>query len=101
MFNSLAIVEPTMKQLLISVVPRVAAEWDKIAHYLEFTIPAIKIIQQKYRNDPKECCYHLLEEWINSNQGVTPKNWSTLLSIFKQIEHLTSVCNEIEKDLIS
>ena len=88
-----------MKQLLTSVVPRIAAEWDKVAHYLEFTISSIKIIRQQYRGDPKECCYHLLEEWISTDQGVTPKNWTTLLSVLKQIKELTSMCNEIEKEL--
>ena len=99
MFESSATTEPTMKQLLTSVVPRIAAEWDKVAHYLEFTIPSIKIIRRQYKDDPKECCYHLLEEWIGTDQGVIPKNWTTLLSVLKQIKELTSVCNEIEKDL--
>ena len=88
-----------MKQLLTSVVPRIAAEWDIVAHYLEFTIHSIKIIQRQYRDDPKKCCYHLLEEWISTDQGVTPKNWTTLLSVLKEIKELTSAYNEIEKDL--
>ena len=88
-----------MKQLLTSVVPRITAEWDKVAHYLEFTIHSIKIIQQKCRDDPEKCCCTLLEEWISTDQGVTPKNWTTLLSILKQVKELTSVCNKIEKDL--
>ena len=88
-----------MKQLLTSVVPRIAAEWDIVAHYLEFSFPSIKTIQRQGRDIPKECCYHLLEEWISTDQGVTPKNWTTLLSVLKQIKELTSVCNEIEKEL--
>ena len=99
MFDSLLTTEPTMKQLLTSVVPRIAAEWDEVAHYLEFTIPSIKIIRQQGRDDPKKCCRYLLEEWISTDQGMTPKNWTTLLSVLKQIKELTSVCNEIEKDL--
>ena len=88
-----------MKQLLTSVVPRIAAKWDRVAHYLEFSIPSIQTIQRQYRDDPEECCYHLLEKWISTDQGVTPKNWTTLLSVLKQIKALTSVCNEIKKDL--
>ena len=98
-FINVVITEPTMKQLLTTVVPKIASEWDKVAHCLEFTIPSIKTIQRKYRDDPTECCYHLLEDWISTDQGVTPKNWSTLLSVLKQIKNLTSVCNEIENDL--
>ena len=88
-----------MKQLLTIVVPRIAAEWDKVAYFLEFNISSIKIIRQQYWNVPKECCYHLLEEWISTDEGVTPKNWTTLLSVLKQIKELTNVCSEIEKDL--
>ena len=88
-----------MKQLLTSVVPRIAAKWDKVAHYLKFSIATIEIIRRQYRDDLRECCCHLLEEWINTNEGVTPKNWATLLSVLKQIKELTSACSEIEKDL--
>ena len=88
-----------MKQLLTSVVPRIAAKWDKVAHFMEFSIPSIEIIQQQCRDDPEECCYQLLKKWISTDQGVTPKNWTTLLSALKQIRGLTSTCNEIEKDL--
>ena len=97
--STIVYIEPTMKQLLISVVPRIATEWDKVAHYLEFSISTIKIIRRQYRDDPKECCYRLLEEWISTDEGVTPKNWDTLLSTLKQIRELTSICSDIEKDL--
>ena len=90
-----------MKQLLAIVLPRIASEWDKVAYCLEFSIYRIRIIQKKFRDDPEECCYHLLEEWIGTNQGVTPKNWSTLLSVLKHIKALTETgtCHEIEEDL--
>ena len=88
-----------MKQLLTSVVPRIAAKWDKVAHFMEFSIPSIEIIQRQCRDDPEECCYQLLKKWISTDQGVTPKNWATLLSVLKQIKALANVCNEIEKDL--
>ena len=88
-----------MKQLLTSVVPRIAAKWDKVAHFMEFSIPSIEIIQRQCRDDPEECCYQLLKKWISTDQGVTPKNWTTLLSVLKQIRGLTSACNEIKKDL--
>ena len=99
MFKIVTVIEPTMKQLLTSVVPRIAGKWYKVTHYLEFSISSITFIQRQYRSDPEECCYHLLEKWISTDEGVTPKDWSTLLSVLKQINKLTSVCNEIEKDL--
>jgi len=85
-----------MKQLLTSVVPRIAAKGDKVAHFMEFSISSIKIIRQ-CRDDPEECCYQLLKKWIGTDQGVTPKNWATLLSVIKQVKTLANVCNEIER----
>ena len=88
-----------MKQLLTIVVPRIATEWDKVAHHLELHICTIIYIQQHYGNNPEKCCCHMLEEWISTDQGLTPKSWSTLLSVFKQIKALTKTSGEIKNDL--
>ena len=88
-----------MKQLLATVVPRIAMEWDKVAYCLEFNLFNVMNIRQQYDNDLEKCCYHLLEKWISTNQGVTPKNWATLLSALSQIRILTLACIEIEAEL--
>ena len=88
-----------MKQLLTIVVPRISAEWVEVAHHLEFSISKIMTIQKKYRYNPNECCYHLLEEWIGTNQGVSPKNWVTLLSAIRKDENILALCDMIEKQL--
>ena len=90
-----------MKQLLTIVVPRIAWVWDQVAYCMEFSIYRIRIIRKLFRDDTEECCYHLLQEWIGTDQGVTPKNWYTLLSVLKNVEALTetSICHEIEEDL--
>ena len=74
--------------------------WSEVADYLEFSIYRIRIIQKQFRGYNEECCCHLLEEWIGTNQGVTPKNWATLLSVLRQNElDIADCCDEIEKDL--
>ena len=90
---------PTAKHLLDVVVPRVAADWDKVADQLEFDISTIRIIQRKYRDDPEECCHQLLKEWVTTDKGVGPKNWATLLAALKKIRQLISVTEQIEDDL--
>ena len=88
-----------MKQLMDKVVPRVAADWKQLAFMLEFDISRVNIIKQKGRDDPESCCYELLCEWLSTDHGIKPKNWTTLLTALKQIKKLTSVTDEIEKDL--
>ena len=88
-----------MEQLHAIVVPRIAMEWDKVAHFLEFSCFDIISIRQQYGDDLEKSCCHLLEKWISTDQGVTPKNWATLLSALSQIKILTLANNEIETEL--
>lgn len=88
-----------MKQLMNKVIPRVAAEWRQLAFMLEFDFSRVNIIKQKGRDDPESCCCELLYEWLSTDHGIKPKNWTTLLTALKQIKKLTSVTDEIEKDL--
>ena len=90
-----------MKQLLTVVVPRIAVEWKIVAFMLYFDIYKVDLIEQKFRDNPEECCCNLLEEWIGTNQGVTPKNWITLLSLLREIKDLPGsiISDEIEEFL--
>ena len=90
---------PAMKYLIEKVIPRVAADWKQVAFMLEFDISRVNIIKQKGRGDPESCCYELLCEWLNTDYGIKPKSWTTLLTALKQIKKLTSVTDEIEKHL--
>ena len=91
--------ELTMKCLHQLVIPNVAAEWKIVAYYLEFTLPMIKIIEEKFRNDPVKCCTELFEQWLSGDYGVEPKTWSTLIVALKEIEQLSTVTKEIEQKL--
>ena len=93
------VVVPTMKQLMDKVISRVAAYWEQLAFMLEFDISRVNIIKRKGRDDPESCCYELLCEWLGTDHGMKPKNWTTLLTALKQVKKLTSVTDEIEKDL--
>ena len=87
-----------MKQLL-TIVPVIAMDWFEVAVYLNFSIYRIRIIKEKYRDNCLECCHHLLEEWIGTDQGVTPKNWVTLLSVLRDNLGIVDYCNHIEEHL--
>jgi len=90
---------PTMEQLMDKVIPRVASEWKQVAFMLKFDLSRVNIIRQKGRDDPESCCCELLCDWLSTDHGIKPKNWMTLLTALKQIKRLTSVTDEIEKDL--
>ena len=90
---------PKMFQLNEFVIPKIQAEWRDVAHALHYEIYDIKNIQEKHREDPKKCCKNLLEDWLTTGNGESPKTWSTLLDALRKVNELTSVTNEIEKDL--
>ena len=85
-----------MKHLLDIVVPRVAADWDKVAEQLDFNNSTIRIVQRRCGNDPEECCHQILREWVTTDKGAGPKNWATLLAALKKIRQLRSVTEQIE-----
>ena len=88
-----------MKHLHQLVIPNVAAELKTVADYLEFTLPLIKIIEEKCRDDPVKCCTELFRQWLSSDYGVGPKTWSTLIVALKEIKQLATVTKEIEQKL--
>ena len=92
-------IEPMMKHLHQIVVPKVAAEWRVVAEFLEFKQATINTIEEKCRSDPVKCCTEVFREWINSDHGVGPKTWSTLIGVLRQITPLTAVTKEIEQNL--
>ena len=49
--------------------------------------------------DPRKCCEELLEDWLITNNGTSPKTWITLLGALRNVNELTSVTREIEEDL--
>ena len=88
-----------MKLLHEVVVPRIAAQWNKVADYLEYEIEYKQVILKKGHHDPMDCCEILLEDWLSSNRGVSPKSWSKLIEVLKGIKCLHSATETIVKEL--
>ena len=88
-----------MKHLVNIVLPKIAADWKLVAFNLEFETSAIRIIQQRGRDDPEDCCLEMLTDWVTKGHGVGPKTWAILLCALKNIRKLTNACNEIEEEL--
>jgi len=96
-----AMKRPVMRVLHDIVIPRVAAYWSVLADYLEYELEYKQLIQKKCNSDPLECCVMLLEDWLSSKRGISPKSWGVLIKILKDIKLLTSAAEKIEEDLIS
>jgi len=85
-----------MKQLLNIVYHKVAAHWDKLAYNLNFSIYEVDTIRVKYKHDPLDCCFCLLEEWLSTDHG-NPKTWTVLLVAVKKTKQLQSMVTDIKE----
>ena len=89
-----------MKWLHKIVIPHISFCWNKVADFLEYSIPKKNEIAVRQRDDPYKCCAELLEDWLSTDNGVKPKTWSNLLTILKEIRELRSSCSSIEEQLL-
>ena len=81
------------------VIPRISAEWQTVAAYLEYSIATKKTINKANRGLPRDCCTELLEDWISSDNGVKPKTWEKLIEVLSEISSLAMVTKEIKQCL--
>jgi len=88
-----------MRLLHEIVIPRIAANWSIVADYLEYELEYKQLIKERFHDDPLKCCVELLEDWLSSNRGISPKSWSTLIKALKGIKSLTATTEKIAKDL--
>jgi len=89
-----------MKWMHEVVIPNVSFCWRKIADYLDYPFPKKKEIEERQNGDPSKCCVELMEDWLTSDRGATPKTWHTLVSVLKGISELSGVSHSIEQQLV-
>ena len=88
-----------MRLLHEIVVPRIAAKWDVVAIYLGYEVEYKQLIEKKCNHEPEGCCVKLLEDWLSSDRGVTPKSWSKLIEVLGEIKYLKGTTEKIVGDL--
>ena len=88
-----------MRLLHEIVVPRIAAYWDIVAMYLGYEVEYKQLIKERCHHDPERCCLELLEDWLSSDRGVSPKSWPKLIGALKGIKSLTATTEMIIEDL--
>ena len=88
-----------MRLLHEIVIPRIADHWSIVADYLEYEVEAKRLIKEKCHDDPMKCCVELLEDWLCTNRGVSPKSWSRLIEALRAIKSLVATTEGIVQDL--
>ena len=88
-----------MRLLHKIVVPRIAADWSIVADYLKYEVKDKQAIKERCHHNPGRCCVDLLEDWLSSDRGVSPKTWSRLIKALKEIKSLTAATEMIIQDL--
>ena len=81
------------------VIPKIKSEWEDVAFALLYDISTVNAILEKHKEDPKKCCRELLMDWLSTDHGVSPKNWSVLLEKIREVENLTKAAEQIEEKL--
>ena len=91
--------EPTMKILDRVVIPKIRAEWERVAYSMNYDLNIISAIQKESRN-LRDGCQKLLIDWLTTSNGPTPKTWKTLLECIEDVEELTAAVEEIKAKLV-
>jgi len=87
-----------MKWMHKVVIPEICHCWKTVADYLEYPTAKKKEIDNRQHGDPYGCCAELMEDWLNSDQGVTPKTWHMLVSVLKEVLNVTSLEQHLLKE---
>ena len=87
-----------MKWMRKIIIPNISYCWKTVADYLEYPVAKKREIEERQRGDPYKCCTELMEDWLTSDRGVSPKTWRTLVSVLKDIQELST--SSIEQSLL-
>ena len=88
-----------MKQLHKHVIPKIAADWRKVAEFLELDSSTLEHVKERCGSDPTRCCEEVFREWLKVDKELTPKTWSMLITTLKEIDQQRSVAEQISQDL--
>ena len=80
------------------VIPEVKAHWEDLAYSLDYKSAQIKAIERDGK-DVSERCTKLLQDWLDTNHGCTPKTWEKLLERIKDVDELYAAAERIKEGL--
>ena len=84
-----------MRLLYKLIIPKISAHWDVVLANLEYDLAFKQELDRKYRGDPRLCCAALLEDWISSDKGVSPKTFTKLLEVLCTVDDIAPFMRDI------
>ena len=82
------------------VIPKIKANWNFVAISMGYQLPAVNAFEKDANNNCKVACYNFLSDWLQTNNGITPKSWRTLLNRIKAADCLcTADLEEMERKI--
>ena len=84
-----------MRLLYKIVIPKISAHWDVVLANLEYDLAFKQELDRKCRGNPRERCTALLEDWISSNRGISPKTFTKLLEVLCTINDIAPFMRDI------
>ena len=88
-----------MWELIKFVIPKIKAHWEHLAICMRYTVGEIDAFEKDSHN-LEECCEKLFSDWLTTDHGPKHKTYQTLFNHIKQVNNLSEVSEEIEKELI-
>ena len=88
-----------MWKLIKYVIPEVKAYWKPLAYSLGYEIAQVEAIERD-GNDVNEKCTKLLQDWLETNHGCTPKTWEKLFERIKDVNELYAAVERIQENLL-
>ena len=88
-----------MWNLIKLVIPEVKAHWKNLAYSMEYKTAQIKAIETD-GGDVSERCTELLQDWLDTSHGCTPKTWEKLLERIKDVDELYAAAERIKESLL-
>ena len=87
-----------MHKLNKIVIPRIKSEWQDVAYSMGYNIYDVNAIERECRRVLKDCCQHLLSDWLTTRHHPT---WRKLLEYIEDVHGLEAAAEEIEKQLVT
>lgn len=84
-----------MRLLYKLVIPKISAHWDVVLANLKYGLEFKQELDRRFNGNPQQCCTALLENWISSNRGVSPKTYTKLLEALCAINDIAPFVRDI------
>ena len=84
-----------MKLMRSYVVDRLTPHWIDVCDYLDYPVSMRNWFGQQHGQVHKKCLIAVLEDWISTDNGRSPKTWQTFITAVCEIDGLEDIARAI------